>query len=73
MTSWRDAGALLQVITLANIAGVLWSEAATLWVWALYLIGLVALGYLASRRSDRRIRAVRDAVPADRAAKLATS
>ncbi len=54
--SWKAAAQILFVITIANVAGVLWSQSAKLWVWLCYIVGSVALIYLTSWVSNRRIR-----------------
>lgn len=69
--SWKMAGTIVGVLTLANIAGLLWSQSAKLWVWALYLLGAFAVGKILHRRSQRRIEAVVAAPEEERATRIA--
>ena len=70
--SWREAGTLLAVITLANIAGVLWSQSAKLWVWVLYGIGGLTLVYVAGWRRRRRLAALTKMPAEEQATKVAS-
>lgn len=69
--SWKQAGLIVAVITLANLAGALWSRDAQLWVWALYIAGAFVIGLVLSRRSERRVKTVVVAPEHTRAALLA--